>query len=205
MRYAPPPELCRIIHRMMEMKLEKRYQTMGEVVRDLEALDPTSRASTSGEATPVRNLTDDELYEEVFGRNRVLEAPERAGPSRSVLCVETQASIQEAFKKAFTKLGYRVFMVGDAGRAAERYQEQPSDLVVFDVDGQDEEAFEAFLAMHQKAHDQGHGLSALVILGPKQRELEDDLPLDDNLIVLHKPIKMKDVQTALVQLATAGG
>ena len=55
--------------------------------------------------------------------------------------------------------------------------------------------------MHETAHDEGHELSALVLLGPKQRQLKEKLPTNDRLIVLVKPIKMKDVQDALAQLA----
>ena len=41
---------------------------------------------------------------------------------------------------------------------------------------------------------------ALVLLGPKQAALREKLPTDDRLIVLSKPIKMKQVQDAIAQL-----
>jgi DNA-binding NtrC family response regulator len=91
-------------------------------------------------------------------------------------------------------------LVNDAERAAERYVESPPDAVVFDADGLGEEALDAFLAMHNKAHDDGHDLAAVVLLGVKQHELASKLPTDDRLAVLHKPIKMKDVQDALARL-----
>jgi serine/threonine protein kinase/CheY-like chemotaxis protein len=115
----------------------------------------------------------------------------------SLLCVEVQADVQAVFKKALTKLGYRVALVEDAVVAADRYRDSRPDAVVFDADGQGPEAFDAFLAMHESAHAEGHPLAALVILGPKQLDLSLQLPDDDRLIVLAKPIKMKDVQNAL--------
>ena len=85
-------------------------------------------------------------------------------------------------------------------RAAERYRESPVDAVIFDTDGQGAESIEAFLDMHEKAHEEGQQLLAVVLLGPRQGALREKLPTDDKLIVLSKPIKMKQVQDALAQL-----
>ena len=71
---------------------------------------------------------------------------------------------------------------------------------IFDTDGQDSESIEAFLDMHEKAHEEGQQLLALVLLGPNQAALRQKLPSEDNLIVLAKPIKMKQVQAALARL-----
>ena len=46
----------------------------------------------------------------------------------------------------------------------------------------------------------GSSFVAVVLLGPRQGALEEKLPADDKLIVLSKPIKMKQVQDALAQL-----
>ena len=101
-------------------------------------------------------------------------------------------------------MGYRPLLVGDAERAAERFRESPVDAVIFDADGQGLESIEHFLDMHEKAHEDEHQLVALVILGPKQGELREQLPTDDRLVVLSKPIKMKDVQEALHRLVPVG-
>ncbi|HEV3165159.1 MAG TPA: serine/threonine protein kinase, partial [Isosphaeraceae bacterium] len=62
------------------------------------------------------------------------------------------------------------------------------------------EGIDAVLDMHEKAHEDGHELTAVVLLGPRQRDLAARLPTADRLVVLQKPIKMKDVQDALSQL-----
>ena len=54
--------------------------------------------------------------------------------------------------------------------------------------------------MHETAHEEGHQLVALVLLGPRQEALKEKLPSGDKLIVLSKPIKMKQVQDALFRL-----
>ena len=59
-------------------------------------------------------------------------------------------------------------------RAAERYRESPVDAVIFDTDGQGSESIEAFLDMHEKAHEEGQQLLALVLLGPRQGALQGE-------------------------------
>ena len=72
--------------------------------------------------------------------------------------------------------------------------------VIFDMDGQSHDSLDAFIDMHDTAHDDGHELTALVLLGPKQGSMREKLPTDDRLIVLSKPIKMKQVQDVIRRL-----
>ena len=58
--------------------------------------------------------------------------------------------------------------------------------------------------MHDKAHEDGRDLAALVLLGPRQGHLRENLPSDDRLIVLGKPIKMKQVQSAVQLILPIG-
>ncbi len=124
----------------------------------------------------------------------------RAIVRRNVLCVESRSDVQDVFRKTLSKMGYRVILVADPERAAERYSEATPDAVVFDVDGLGPEAIDSFISMHDTAHHDGHPLVALVLLGPRQLALKDRLPTGDHLIVLSKPLKMKQIQDALVQL-----
>ncbi len=57
--------------------------------------------------------------------------------------------------------------------------------------------------MHEKAHEDGRPLAALVLLGPRQGGLREKLPTDDRLVVLSKPLKMKQVEDALHRLVPA--
>jgi serine/threonine protein kinase len=192
LRYAPPEGLARIVEKMMRVALDKRYQTMAEVVADLEAYYGSGTTAARPAETVV---TDEDLLDAAFVR--------RASLAKTVLCVEAQDAIQEALKKSLSRMGYRVILVRDPERAAERYRESPSSAVVFDADGLGPEALDAFLDMHEKAHETGDPLTAVVILGPRQADLAANLPDDDRLVVLHKPLKMKDVQDAIQALVPA--
>jgi serine/threonine protein kinase len=212
-RYSPDEELGSIIEKMMKIDLKARYQTMDAVVADLEQFQTAYEAAKSGTSPRTKADEDDEFIGSIFMPREVEKAPEPAPavapppkpvPSKSVLCVETQTEIQDAFRKTLTNMGYKVLLVSDAEVGAERYREAPVDAVIFDTDGQDAESVEAFFDMHEFAHEEGHQLVALVLLGHKQDELRERLPVDDRLIVLNKPIKMKQVQDALQNLVPLG-
>jgi CheY-like chemotaxis protein len=209
-RHAPPIGLSRIVEGMMRVDVRQRYQIMRDVVEDLEhfkaefetgAEAPSSATMRTSDRyfSVGERVTDEdlELFKDVFQK-------ESAPAAKTLLCVEVQDAIQEAFRKSFSQMGYKVLLVRDAERAAERFRESNPGAVVFDADGLGAEAFDAFLEMHEKAHDEGHELCAVVILGPKQRHLRSRLPTDDRLIVLQKPNKMKDVQEAVMQLLPLG-
>jgi serine/threonine protein kinase/CheY-like chemotaxis protein len=285
-RYAPDAELTRVIEKMMRVELSARYQTVEQVISDLEAYEshhkpgvvhaeaadadeldenaifahsmrereePKAKAKTPATArtvpametesiiapTPVPDHADAVALAEAVAEAVSAMAPESESESepapaieaaahngttatttttaaaevaeavgavrgRYVLCVESQAMIQDAFRKALSKMGYHVILIGDPERAAERYCEQPTDAVIFDADGLGPEAVNALNAMHEKAQLEGHNLNALVLLAPRQLALRAQLPLDHRLVVLAKPIKMKQVQDAITMLLPIG-
>jgi serine/threonine protein kinase len=208
-RYAPDEELGGIIEKMMKIDLKARYQTMNEVVVELERYMADLEAAKAGGRVKTKAEDDEAFVESIFLPRDFEQIPDqhpaaapvhKPVPSKSILCVETQTEIRDAFRKTLSSMGYKVLLVSDAEVAAERFRESPADAVIFDTDGQDEESIEAFLDMHEKAHEEGHQLVALVLLGAKQEALKEQLPADDKLIVFSKPIKMKQVQDALEKL-----
>jgi CheY-like chemotaxis protein len=214
-RHAPPEGLTTIIEKMMRIDLTKRYQTMAEVVDELKAYQQSLVAPKPGvrRAVPAPVATESETPEpdalgdeslpdlDEFDNDFIPEEYEvKAHELKKVLCVEVQPEIQNAFRKTLTKMGYRTLLVSSAERAAERYREAPPHAIIFDLDGLGPEALDAYLDMHDKAHEEGHELAALVLLGPRQHYLAARLPSDDRLVVLNKPLKMKDVQDALTHL-----
>jgi eukaryotic-like serine/threonine-protein kinase len=256
-RHAPDPELTEIIEKMMKVDLRLRYNSMNEVVEDLDHYMERRSAKALGQPVPVKQKAkpkasdvgapaEDDLdafmadfadlrgapkeevakleddYHEAAPEEEVdadeeefiigsIPEPEpepvfevKAIVPKRLLCVEVQEDVQSAFRKTLTKMGYRVLLVADPERAAERYRESLPDAVLFDADGLGADALASFIDMHIKAHEDGHDLAAVVLLGPRQHYLAKTLPTDDRLIVLPKPVKMKEIQNALAQLVPAG-
>jgi CheY-like chemotaxis protein len=180
-----------------EFDIERLF--MRRLQEDHAALEAGDSPAPAHESLPEDEDFELGVAEESPPADSPYEGP--AAKQRRVLCVEAQDAIQDAFRKTLSRMGYRVLIVGDAEIAAERYRESPVDVVVFDIDGLGTRALDAFIDMHEKAHEDGHELHALVLLGPRQGHYAARLPKDDRLIVLVKPIKMKQVQDALSQLA----
>jgi eukaryotic-like serine/threonine-protein kinase len=217
-RYAPEEELGRIIEKMMKIDLKARYQNMDDVVADLERYEHSTEST--GPAPQSTGELEEEDPESIFAAAKEPEpAPVETAPHdeiapheelqafevkavvpKNVLCVESQSEIQDALRKGLTSWGYRPLLVSDAETAAERFRESSVDAVIFDTDGQGAESIDAFLDMHEEAHADERQLLAVVLLGPRQGALREKLPTDDKLIVLSKPIKMKQVQDALIRL-----
>ncbi len=183
-RYAPDEELARIIEKMMKIDLKARYQRMEDVVTELERYqNSVHEAATEGVAAARRRRRRRSKHprskrrRSSFRRSTRRRAPEPADPSsdqasgeelqpfevqtvkharqKSVLCVESQAEIQDALRKSLSRMGYRVLLVSDAETAAERFREAGVDAVVFDADGQGAESIDAFVDMHETAHEDG--------------------------------------------------
>jgi CheY-like chemotaxis protein/tRNA A-37 threonylcarbamoyl transferase component Bud32 len=207
-RYAPAPMLTGIVERMMKIDLKNRYQSMEEVLADLKTFQlsqgaapavpaparPAEPAKAAGPGAP----EEDETAFEADG----FEVD--AFNQKQALCVEVQEPIQEAFRKTLSGLGYRVLLVRDAERAAERFRESRPDLLVYDADGLGPDAIPTFLGIQEKALEGGQDVPSLVLLGPRQHGLRYQIPDREGVIVLTKPIKMKEVQDALAHLVPAG-
>ncbi len=201
--YAPDEELAAIIERMMKIDLKARYQTMHAVVEDL---DRYKASLATGDHHGSKKHEEDD-FASIFAlppepEPAPVEAPPPAKPVPllTVLCVEAQDEIQDVLRKTLTRMGYRPLVVRDAERAAERYRESPVDAVIFDADGQGAEAIDHLIDMHDKAEEDERQLTALVLLGPRQGELREKLPAGDRIIVLSKPLKMKEVQESIYRL-----
>ena len=210
-RHAPSHELSVIIERMMKVDLRARYQSMDEVVKDLDRYllhfasqpQPEPPVKKSNKLTPISTaptIVDDSPMVSHDVEERIPSTRPAIAARFDVLCVEVQEEIQEAFRKSLAPMGYRLLLLRDAERAAERYREKPTDAVIFDVDGLGPNALDSFLEMHALAREDNQVLPAVVLLGPRQHHLAKSLPLSDRLVVLPKPIKMKQVQDAMSQI-----
>ncbi|WZO99860.1 serine/threonine-protein kinase [Isosphaeraceae bacterium EP7] len=222
-RHAPSGELSRIIEKMMKVDLKQRYQSMDGVVADLEAYiaskpdaapstapgqTPRARVKVEEELPPDEESFESPLYGDDDDEDDAL--PQESRPEsfevkairpKTLLCVEFQEEIRDAFRKTFAKMGYKVLLVNDPERAVERHQEARPDALVFDADGFGSSALDSFFAMHGKAREEGRDFVAVVLLGPKQKALAAKIPEEAGLIVLVKPLKMREIVDSVVQLA----
>jgi tRNA A-37 threonylcarbamoyl transferase component Bud32/CheY-like chemotaxis protein len=219
-RHAPDPELTEIIEKMMKVDLKQRYNTMSHVVEDLDGYLERLAFKAAGQEPPRKAEPEpdpdgqpEDDHEGIQPYREDDETEESTRPEgfevkalahKKLLCVEVQEGAQKAFRTTLSAMGYRVLLVADAERAAERYRESPPDGVLFDADGLGPHAIDHFLAMHKKATEDGRPLAAIVLLGPRQHYLAKKLPANNWVRVLPKPVKMKEIQNAISQLVPIG-
>lgn len=201
--YAPDEGLSAVIAKMMKLDLALRYQTMDAVVEDLERYKKSQEGGAEEEkAHPIDQF--ESIFESLPEPEPTLPAAPRTPeappvPTTSVLCVESQDDIQDALRKSLGRMGVRPILVQRADIAADRFTESPPNAVIFDTDGQ-EDPIEALLEMHENAEENERPFRALVLLGPRQEDLKEKIPVDDDVIVLVKPVKMKEVRDAIERL-----
>jgi serine/threonine protein kinase len=223
-RRAPDEALCKIVDKMMKMDLKGRYQNMHGIVSDLVAYRD-NKAGPVAAAGPLAEIDLSDLIarpdpagsavmeSESLAEHNAADNPGESGsdvqvPSfevkavqqRRILCVEAQPEIQDALRKNLSQMGFRALIMGDPESAAERFAESDIDAVIFDCDGFGVDSIESLLNMQDTAQEGEKTLAGIVLLGPKQRELQEQIPAGDRLVVLVKPIKMKQIQDAINQL-----
>ena len=185
----PDEELSAIIEKMMKIDLKARYQTMDEVVADLERYErrttrPRARRCARRPARrrgrwvrlDLHQAAEPVAEDEPAAEHRPCRSRSRPWSHKSVLCVEAQDEIQDVLRKTLTEDGLSRLLVSDAELAAERYRESPADAVIFDTDGQGDDAIDSLIDMHDKSHEDDQQLVALVLLGPKPRRAQGEAP-----------------------------
>lgn len=199
---APPPGLCAIVEKMMKIDLKSRYQTMDEVLADLKSYQASLSLPPPPAPVAPRRPVAAPHEEDAFVPGGFETA---AYHQKEVYCVEVQEPIQNAFRKSLSELGFKVILVRDPERAVERYEESPPDLLIFDADGLPKsEAIHALQRIQERCRADHREFTALVILGPRQESIREHLPESGRVIVLTKPLRMKQVQEALSRLVPSG-
>lgn len=180
-------QLAHIVDRMMSLDVKERYQTPHEVIdrlRGAAAMSPVlgTTRSSPGTAKPT--------------------SKEQA-QARSVLLVESDANLQATIREKLHAMGYRVILTADPHRALERYREQPTDCVVVDCETTAKAGLDAFIETENVAKNRKLAWSGVVMLTPEQSEWSGRLTQADNLVVLIKPVTMRQLRDHVKRMVPA--
>ena len=101
----------------MKVDLKARYQTMDEVVKDLQTYESRHSSSYATPETDEEEVDENAIFVHSFREDPKARkdaahngAQAVAAPLKNLLCVEAQSEIQDAFRKSLTKMGYRVIL-----------------------------------------------------------------------------------------------
>ncbi|MBP89568.1 MAG: serine/threonine protein kinase [Planctomycetaceae bacterium] len=182
-----PPSLIAVVNKAMDLNVERRYQTPGEMLSDLhkvkQRLEHGETAAEEGEGKKL----------------------DREGEGRSVMIVESNIEMQDTLRDLLKRRGYRVLIVGDAERALGRFDgiEQPAECVIFCTTEMAEEALDAFNSFGE--NEDTKDIPAILFLSERHQEYARKARGGEHRVLLPMPLKVRQLRAILLKLLSNSG
>lgn len=178
-----PRDVVDFVGRMMHLDPLERWQTAADARRALEQI--IARRGAGAEPAAV-----------AAGATVTPAAPTKG----SVMVVEATEQAQQKLRQFFTKLGYRVLITESPQRALSRFATTPppADLLVLSAQKLGGQAVEAFNAL--SADPFYAAVPAVLIAGPKQAGLAEQVRVDDRRKFVQLPMPSADFSRLLADL-----
>ncbi|MCD4728561.1 MAG: protein kinase [Pirellulales bacterium] len=182
-----------VVNKAMALDPSLRYQSPLTMYTDLRA---AAKRLSEGDTESEEN---GEAGKPAVHRRRptALAAPDTG---RSVMVVESDAQMQDLFRKSFKQAGYRVLVTVDPARAAGRFRQDASvaDCVLFNAQRIGKNALKMFNELGED--ERTKAVPAVLLLDESQHKWKSQAQTDRHRIVLPMPITMRQLRTALEQL-----
>jgi serine/threonine protein kinase len=176
-----PQRVVMLVNKAMELNVNRRYQSPAEFLSDL-------------------RLTQKRLQNQ---NNGVSLSPLDEGNDKAVMIIDSNPSLQDAFREGLKRVGYRVLVLSDPSRAIDRCdtQERVADCVVFGCHSLGRTGLAAFnrFAVLERTKN----VPAILLIAEKQGDYVNDAHLNDHRVVATMPLKMREFRGVLKQLLTA--
>lgn len=173
-----PPLLFQLVERMMSLDPKVRYQTPSQV---LDAIK--------------------EVRAEIENPGSVKVKPTVV--TKTVFVVERDPRLQDALRQKIKEMGYRVLISAEPGRALERFNQTPYDMLVMDAGATGEEGRYTYDGIMTEAMRKGITCAGILILNEDQKDWLKRIEPAGNRVTLVRPISMKHVANALMKLLPA--
>lgn len=197
MNFRPPQDInseipefiLPILNRSLCFEPEKRYQTPGALLKDLEAaltqLDPN--------VTKIARIDP-----------QTSSASDVVSNGKTVMIIEGNQDMHEFYKGIFKKRGYRILIISDPERAVERYEfgDSPSvDCILINAQSLGTRAVDAFnqLAIVQNSRM----IPAILMLGEKQKDIAPDTIHCGTRGIIQMPVTVRNLFFVIGRLMTA--
>jgi eukaryotic-like serine/threonine-protein kinase len=122
-----------------------------------------------------------------------------SGPM-TVFVVEGVEKIQDALREKLKALGYRVLISQDPARAEQRYKDQPYHGLIMDAGTAGEDGLNAFKHIFRLAENNGLSLGGILLLAENQADWADEIPKNNHVVALTRPLNLRQLYTKLVEL-----
>jgi serine/threonine-protein kinase len=205
-RVAPelPRVVAQIINKAMEFDPDKRYQTPGQMLVDLNIAYKriTSEPDSQETAADLENAPQGDLQLSVTDEERTrfgaMLLPE--SQRRALMFVESNPKMQDIFRDGMKRCGYRVLLTSDPQRALARFQEnaKTADCVIFSSGDIGRSALEAFNQFGEL--EETRSVPAVLLLGDKQVAWKAEARCNAHRSLAIMPIKLKELRGVITRL-----
>jgi serine/threonine-protein kinase len=177
-----PKIVVKVVMKSMELEPNLRYQSPGEFLNDLTALQLRLKEN----AGDVESLTD-----------------LSAGPvfkQRTVMVVASNTQLQDKFRDLFKRNGYRVLVTSDPHRPSNSFHDtqQPADCVVYSTADLGTEALDSFNRFGEDTVTRE--TPAILLLDPKHQSWAARANTADHRVTLRTPLKLRELRAVLDRL-----
>jgi len=123
----------------------------------------------------------------------------------TVYLVERNGSQQQAMCAKFRKHGYHVLVAANPERAAERFAQEPYDVLIVDISRTGEEGFRALWRVLDQARQDGVSCHAIAMLAENQQDLaraiQADVTFRELVTVLYRPVRLLELLAKVREVA----
>lgn len=198
-----PRVVSMIVNKAMELDPERRYQTPGQMLIDLNIAakrlaDGTDIPSASDDGRSSANGDGEDVSDEERGRWTAMLLPQ--SQRRALMFIESNVRMQDIFRDGLKRCGYRVLLTSDPQRALARFADdaKAADCVVFSSGDLGESAIEAFNAFGDD--EKTKNIPAILILGENQKSWKSRAKRAEHRLVLSMPLKLRQLRGVLTEL-----
>lgn len=198
---AVPRVVAAIVNQAMNFDPEKRYQTPGQMLVDLNlAAERLAAGDDVAGLDDEAGGADAERWQ--ADRERLAAALASNAQRRGLMIVESNTKMQDLFREELKKAGYRVLVTSDPQRALARFQDdkKPADVVIFSTGQLCEAALEAFEQF--AAGESTSSIPAVLLLGAEHRDWQAQAFAHEgpHRAVMQMPVKLKQLLEVLGKL-----
>lgn len=178
-----PLPVAMIVNKAMSLDVRKRYQTPGEMLKDIRLLQKQLQEHPGKALDPTVLRTEKSVVQ------------------HAIMVVEKDGNLQDVFRNELKKLGFRVLMTTDPLRALDRFYENPevADCLLFNAQNIGEEAVQAFNELRQ-ADQEKRKIPAVLLLAKNQAFWKEMAQEDEWRTTVQMPVTMRYLALVLTRL-----
>lgn len=187
---AIPWAVNSIVQKAMSLDANRRFQTMGEMLMELESSARRLADGTANQENPSATLESE----------NVRNVPVPPESQHCLMIVESNPELQTVFRESLKKAGYKVLLASSAERAVDRLLDdnQVADLVIFNAQYLGRAALDGYNRLALDGYSRN--IPMLLLVEERQLELLNDISRDEQHHILVLPLSLKQLKETIAKL-----